>query len=560
MAKYDVAEAFIELLNANGVETVFFNPGIDNIPVLKAMSEYSASSKQTPRGILCLDESVAMSAAHGNYMVSGRPQVVMVHSELGTLQIGGPLHNAQWGRIPVIIFAESSGPAQRKNWLQEPFEQGIMVRNLVKWDHQLSNDEDIGDVVQQAFRIATTEPCGPVYLSFPREIFTKKIDTLTNIPAAGVAATSTPQADVSALSQAAEILISAEDPLIIAGYSGRNPQAVASLVALAETLCARVVTAEIRMNFPNTHPLSACTDTSDGTRDANPFLATSDVVLVIDYDIPYAPPRAKPGADAKIIHIDIEPIKRGVPLWGRRPDILIEADSSQAIPALNEIIRQRLTPEQQRRFHERFKRLESEHKELRSQWHASAMSQAKQTPISPDWFCHCLDEIITEDTIILNQTITPSLSVAQQIHRTKPGTMLACSGGSIGWALGAALGAKLAAPDSTVVSLMGDGAFIFGCPMATLWSAGYYQAPFLSIIFNNHGYAIMRGLFPGTGILDNMGADITPPPDYALVAQACYAYGRTVADPADVRRALKESIDQVHNGRAAVLDVRLGPV
>ena len=557
MVKHVASEAFLEALNAHGVEFIFFNPGIDTVPLLETISKFRASARQTPSGILCLDESVAMTAALGNYMVSGRPQVVLVHSELGTQQVGGALHNAQWGRVPVILCAEPLGPAERVNWRQESFDQGSMVRNCVTWDHQLSENEDMSDVIHQALRIATAEPCGPVYLALPRDAYHKEVDTVTNRAAAGVGATPTPKADVTVLGKAAEIVMNARDPLIIAGYTGRHPQSVVSLVELAETLCARVLSTDIRMNFPNTHPLSACLDPSAVSRRLNPYLTTADVILVIDYDIPYAPPPSVPRGDAKVVHIDIDPKKRGEPLWDRQPDILIEADSSQAIPALNEIIRQRLTPEERARFHERFERLESEHKRLRNKWHDLAMREADRKPISSDWLCRCIDEVITDDTIIVNQTITPSASVAHQIRRTKPGTLLSCSGGSIGWALGAGLGVKLASPDRTVVSLMGDGAFIYGCPVATLWSANFYHAPFLSIIFNNQAYGAIKGLFKEIYTVDNMGADITAPPDYALVAQACNAYGRMVEDPSDVLPALRDAMDHVHNGSSAVLDVKL---
>jgi acetolactate synthase-1/2/3 large subunit len=135
--------------------------------------------------------------------------------------------------------------------------------------------------------------------------------------------------------------------------------------------------------------------------------------------------------------------------------------------------------------------------------------------------------------------------------------MFSCAGGSIGWALGAGLGVKLGFPDRDVISLMGDGAFVYGCPVATLWSSVFYSAPFLSIIFNNQAYNAIKMLFRETYNVDNMGADILNPPDYAMVAQSCNAYGRTVQDPSDVIPALKEALEQIRKGKPAVLDVRL---
>jgi acetolactate synthase-1/2/3 large subunit len=565
MEKYEGAEAFVEVLNAHGVEHIFFNPGSATVPIQVTISKFRAAGKRAPRLILCLDESLTMTAAHGHYMVSGRPQVVMAHCELGTQRVGGAFLNAQFGRIPVILWAGLQLPnSPRVNWKQEPYDQGLIVRNSVKWDHEIQSDENIHDVLQKAFQIAYTEPCGPVYLAFPPSILAEKIDKVV-IPPSDVTPVSTvAPADVDSLGKAAEILIEAENPLIVAGYSGRYHQSVASLVELAETLCAPVITSQTWMNFPHTHPLCAGVEQYRGSRKTNPF-ADADVLLVIDYDMPYAVTETVPGPEVKIIHIDLDPCTRGRPLWGRGSDIFIEANSREAIPALKDIISQRLTPEKRIRFQERFKQLEGKHKKQRESWHALAMTKSHQKPISADWLCHCISEVIDEDAIIATFMITPQAPVTEQIPRTRPGTFIGNAGGSVQFALGAAFGAKIAAPDRTVVSITTDGGFVWSCPVATLWTARAYNAPFLSIIMNNQGYNVIRKMIQkGYGeskvteeIAFEAGVDIKPPPDYALVAQACGAYGRMVEDPTDVMPALRDALDQVRRGRLAVLDVRI---
>jgi acetolactate synthase-1/2/3 large subunit len=557
MEEYGAINIIIDVCNANGVEFLFFNPGIDNVPLLETISKDRASGRKAPRGILCLDEFVAMTAAHGSYMASGRPQAVSVHSELGVLQIGGALHNAQWGKVPVVFFTEIQGPPQRTDWRGDSFDQGTMVRNFVKWDGTLKETDDIGEAFNKAFGIAASEPCGPVYLALPRGVMWSKGQGPKN-KQYKISRGKIPAADAALLNRAAELLIEAENPLIVAGYSGRNLTSVAPLVELAETLSARVLTSDVRVNFPNTHPLAAYLSPTAGF--GNPLLAKADVILAIDYDMHYAAPPTSPAPDARIIHIDIDTVKKGVPLWGRHPDILIKADSSPAIPALTKIIKQKLTAEKRAQLKERYQLLEVEHKTLDGEWRSQAMGQSSKKPITAQWLSRCIDEVIDEDTIIVNQTISPSAIVAHQVHRTKPGTLLSCAGGCIGWAPGAALGVKLAAPDRTVVSLMGDGAFIYGCPEASLWSASFYKAPFLAIIYDNQGYGAIKGLFRERYDVDNMGADITTPPDYSLIARANNAYGRMVDDPADVPKALKDCLAVVRGGQVAVLDVKLAPV
>jgi acetolactate synthase-1/2/3 large subunit len=181
--------------------------------------------------------------------------------------------------------------------------------------------------------------------------------------------------------------------------------------------------------------------------------------------------------------------------------------------------------------------------------------------------CHSIADVMDEDMILVNHTISHSASVTEQIDRTKPGTFLSCPAGSIQFALGAALGAKIAAPEKHVVSIMTDGGFVWGCPVATLWSARAYRAPFLAVICDNQSYGFIKQLVRRTagesesGFSDKMafeaGVDFVPPVDYAMVAEGCGAYGRTVEDPADVPVVLGQAMDEVRRGRAAVVDVRL---
>lgn len=561
MEQYSGAEAFIEVLNANGVEHIFFNPGGEMGSLLATISRFRLLGKRTPQLILCLDEAVALTAAHGHYMVSGRPQVVMVHSELGTLQLGGALHNAQWGRIPAILWAGAQAIGQRTNWMGQPYDQPMSVRNCMKWDHTVGPDENIHEVLQKAFQVACSEPRGPVYLCYPRTVPDKKIDKVT-LSRASTAPL--PAVDDRTLGSVADALIEAKNPVIVAGYTGRYPETVASLVGLAEALCAPVLTGPVWMNFPTTHPLCAGIEQILGSRKANPYLPEADVILVIDYDVPYAAAPGLPGPKANIIQFDIDPLTAGRPLWGRGANTFIKADSRQVIPALSQAIRQRLTPENRDFFRQRFVQLESVHKRWRVGWREMAVSKAKQKPISPDWLCYCLAQLIDEDTILLHHTISQSASATEQIDRTKPGTLLGCAAGSIQWALGAALGAKVAAPDKLVVSIMTDGGFVWGSPVATLWPAVSYKAPFLAIILNNQSYGFIKLLvqrnYGEVAVTDKIafeaGVDINPSADYAAVARACGAYGRTLENPDDVLSVLKEAIEQVRRGKPAVVDVR----
>ena len=562
--QYSGADAFVEVMNAHGVESIFFNPGGEQSLIQATIAKNRMLVKPSPRLVLCLHEAVAMTAAHGHYVVSGKPQLVMVHSELGTQQVGGALHNAQWGRVPMVLFAGFAGTPHRQNWKGDPFDQGLMVRNSVKWDHQIGPDESVQEVLVEALKVAMTEPRGPVYITYSRDALAKKVD---RVPIAPRSIRALPPPAAQDLARTAEILVNARNPLIVAGYTSRYPETIPALIELAETLAAPVLTSQVCLNFPTTHPLSAGIEQILGSVKGNPYVGDADVILVFDYDVPYAAAAGMPKADAKIVHFDVDPLTCGRPLWGRGADLFVKADSRQAIPMLTKALRDRITTELRRQFAERAGQIATTHRQWKSEWRSRALAEASKKPISPDWLCRCLADVMDEEMVLVNHTISHSASPLEQIERSRPGTLVGCPAGSIMFALGAALGAKVAVPQRTVVSIMTDGGFVWGSPVATLWSARAYKAPFLGVICDNQSYGFIHGLVRRTagesesGFSDKMafeaGVDFVPPVDYAGVAEACGAYGRTVEDPDDVPGVLRAAMDEVQHGRAAVVDARL---
>jgi acetolactate synthase I/II/III large subunit len=561
------AEGFIELLNVNHVDYIFLNPGTDTTPIQEAIAHLRSSGSPTPQVILCTHETVALAAAHGYFLATGRPQVVLVHVDVGTQNIGGALHNAQRSRIGVVICAgrspsifEGERPGSRSMgimWWQEQRDQAGIVRNFTKWDYELRFNENAHHVIQRAFQVASTEPCGPVYLTLPREVLVEKITNVKMLDINRFSAPTTPQADPGKLNEAAGILAAAQNPLIIAGYSGRNSAAVAPLVELAETIGARVAASGSTLNFPADHPLCVA-----GTSD---YFKNADAVLIVDNDIPYIPAFVKPAPGARIIQMGIDPIKQDMVMWGFPADILLQADSAKAIPALNDLLRTKMTRASREGADKRVRAAEKEQSLAEKNSREFALSQSTQTPISAEWFCQCLAEAIDDDTIIVDESLTSGMAVARYLPRKKPGTYFSSGGSSLGFGLGASLGIKLARPEKMVVCFEGDGSFIFACPIPALWASNVYGIPFLCVIFNNQGYNAVRANLRATFGKDNFGEkeaffaglDIMPSPDYAMIARACNAYAEIVSDPGDVKAAIARGVEQVKSGRSAVLDVRI---
>ena len=561
------AEAFVELLNAHEVDYIFLNPGTDTFPVQEAVTRFLMEERKAPKIIACPDESVAMSAAHGYFQVTGRAQVILVHVDAGTLQVGGALHNAQRGRIGVVFCAgqapltlEGELKGSRNisiHWTQEQIDQGMIVRGLTKWDYELRRNESIHHVMNRAFQVANAEPPGPVYLSLPREVLMEEVAGVRLPDPEDKRLPVTPQADLEELDKAAMILAESSRPLIIVGDAGRNPKAVDSLVELAELVGAPVSASANRMNFPTTNPLWA-------GRVPGHYLEEADVILMVDVDVPYVPLQGKPGSEAKIVWIDRDPVKESIPLFTFPAHIRLHADSAKALPALTQAVAVHLSSGDRQRLGRRREQVVAAYEKRRVGLDETAKRLSNHTPIAPAWLAHCLDRILGQDVIVLEETVTNAPVVADYLSRTLPGTLLTQGGSSLGWALGAAVGVKLAAPERTVTALVGDGAFLFGCPTASLWVAESAGAPFLTVIFNNQMYYAAKRSWQmgypggyGEQVDQYTGTQLAPSPDYALLAQACYAHGETVERPQDLLRALERALQTVQDGQSAVVDVRL---
>ena len=557
-----VADAFVEHLNAHAIDYLFINPGSDVAPIQESIAKFGASGRRAPRLILCPHESVALAAAHGYFMVTGKPQVVLVHADVGTLNLGANLHNAQRGRAGVVICAgtpprTTEGRTRHMDWMQAQIDQAATVKGFIKWHHDVTGPDDLRAAMQRAFHVAGTEPTGPVYVTLPKDVLEQPMEAHTSEPVSAQLAAA-PAPDSARLDQAAEWLIAAERPLILSAYAGRSLEAFAALIRLAEAVAAPVVESRHRLNFPSSHPLHLgfC---------PFPYAAEADCILVLDHDVPWIPAQGQPSSNCRVIQIDIDTRKRDMPFWGFTVDLSIEADSRRALPALAEIVEGRLTAADRSRIDVRRRAVQADHDAQRSGWRQRALDLAARQPIAPEWAALCLNQFVDEQTVIVSEAVSNNPALWHHLGLDVPGTYYQSLGSGLGWGLGAAVGAKLAAPSKTIICVVGDGSWGFGSPIAAYWVAEQYHTPFLTVIFDNQGYAAtmeaIASASPGGYARTNRtypACDLpTPPERYARLAEAMGLRARTVHDPAELEATIRDALNEVRNGRSALVDVRI---
>jgi acetolactate synthase I/II/III large subunit len=556
----EAAADLVALLADEGVQHLFINPGTDTAPVQEAMAAARAANAPRPRTVLCLHEHVALSAAIGHHMASGRPQAIMVHVDAGTLNLGGSIHNAQRNRVPVVVFAgrapyttdvQVRGHRDSSiHWQQEQIDQPGAMRSFGKWHMEVPRGRELAAIVRRAFQVVQSDPHGPAYVMLPREALMEP--GAGSLPAA-LRPPAPPGPDPAALAAVADALAGARRPLVVTGRTGAHPENVPVLVRIAELLGAPVVDHRDRVNFPSEHPLWAAG--GDG------LLARADAVLLLDVEVPWVPAIAAPPAGARILQIDIDCAKVSMPLWSYPVEVGVTADTRTALPRLEAALRELATAEQLSEWAARRREVEAELGEARAGWRRQAASRAPAD--APDAVLAELNRALPDDAVVLEEAVTNRPAVVRQVGRA-PGRQFSSGSPALGFAIGGAIGVKLARPEAPVVAVCGDGSFNFGVPTAALWTARRVGAPFVTVVLNNHAYHASKrpvlSLYPdgaAAAAQDFPETELTPETDYALLARACGAEGRAVDAPGDIGDAVRWALAEAAHGRCVVLDARL---
>ena len=560
------SDALMASMKLGGVDNLFFVSGSEIAFYQESAAKAREREWPSPRLVTMTHEGAALNAAIGSAMVSGQPAATAVHVDVGTLNYGAGIHTAWRGGYPVLMMA-GAGPRAYPGtmtggrdggiqWVQEPRDQGEIVRQYTKHDHRLEHLDNPGLMVSRLLQVAMSDPRGPVYLTVPREVAMQSLPGSTSFPTRdqlGVARPSWP--DPKDARTAAEWLIKANNPCIYVAKSGRRPESVEALVRLAELLALPVMETQTdKMNFPTTHPLYG---TGPSAKDA-------DALLVIESPAAFVPGRGAPSADAKIIWVDVDAVQSRYKTMEHRADMWLPVSVAGAAQAIYDAATGLLTKSDMSRIADRRSRLETLKQEKEQAAEDAAAKASKRTPLHPRWVAYQLGQIMEDNAILLDDALSNTPFVQAYHKRSQPGTYFKSGGSTGGWGSGAAFGAKMAKPNSDVILASGDGYFMFGTPLAGLWAAGHHGAPFLTVVFVNGSYSTgtrgLKGTYPeGSAVrAENYdGGLFDPPPDFAKLAEAANGYGETVYEADEVGPALRRGLEQVRNGTPALIAAKI---
>ncbi|MEO7938617.1 MAG: thiamine pyrophosphate-requiring protein [Burkholderiaceae bacterium] len=560
------ALVLLRTLRAHGVDYFFCNPGTDFPAIVEAfaMAESDAEiARSVPRPIVVPHENAAVAIAHGVYLMTGRPQAVMVHVNVGTANMVNGAANAARDQAPILLMAGRTpitetgllGSRSRNiHWAQEMFDQAGMLREFVKWDCELKMTSETQAAVDRAMELMMTSPRGPAYLALPREIISMPIKVAATHRVRAVACA--PWPDPAAIQQLAELVRTAKRPLIITSTCGRTPAGFDALCTLTQKAAIGVVTLYGRyVCLPTTHDMHLGFQTK-------PFLEDADLIVVLECDVPWIPSLENPPADCKVVHIGEDPAFSRYPTRGFPVDLSIRSDAAVALRALEAEL-QRQEPDsgpESTAVAARRTLIAERRRILRASWKSMGDKAANAAHIAPETISRCLSDAAGPDAIFVNEYPLR----LEHVDRERAGGCLGLSpAGGLGWGLGAAIGVKLAAPERLVIATLGDGAYIFDNPSACHWVSAAQQLPVLTVIFNNQMYGAVRNSTSAMykeGVSGEKGctllADLSPSPAFEKIVEASGGYGERVDDPAQLPAAIARAIQVVmQEKRQALLNV-----
>ena len=568
VSDFSSAYYLLEGLKEVGIDYLFCNLGTDHAPIIEEMAHRRKRGEPMPDVVRCPHENTAAHMAGGYALVTGRGQGVLVHVDVGTANAANAMHNLYRSRLPVLLMA-GKAPYTSHNeligtrdthvhFVQEPFDQGSLVRPYVKWEWTLPSGVVVKEALARACAIMQSAPRGPVYLMMQRETLTQHwdVDEVHRFASDRFGALAGAGADPALIAALADRLLAAANPILITGYGGLDALGAQKIDELARFAGIPIYEANSKSNISYESPCFAGFSADDALPDA-------DVGLLVDVEAPWFPADVKPNDKAFWAHIDVDVLKLGSPMWTFPGHMRMQGSTGRILDQLLSELKSKATPGFKAAAAARLERLKAVRRARVAHAAKLAADKGQVGAINPHYLMAELGKVLDDQDIIFNEAVTNTPAVLLQIPRRVPNTAFNTNGAGLGWSSPMALGAKLAAPERMMVQVVGDGGFYFCNPCSVFAVAQQYRLPFLSIVLDNSGWSAVKQstlrVYPDgdAHAVNEFEAELAPKVEFGKVAEAFGAHAEKLTDPAEVPAALARCVKTVRDGRAALLHAKV---
>jgi len=546
-------DLLVQQIKDAGVKFVFTNTGSYEVGFFDALIKEPAIQL-----ILGLHEGVVVSMADGYHRITKNPAFVNVHVIAGTAQMAGQLYNAHKDNSSLIVTA---GLLDNEIFSDDiflgasaGFDQKEINRQFTKISWEVKNAESIPVMTRRGFKVATTQPGGPVYLAYANYALEAKNVKGEVVPGRNFMIPSDIKANPALIEKTAKMLVEAKNPVVLFGDEVWKSDAQDKAVEFAELLALPASPArEAFRSFPCHHPLSI------GRYSPGQALMGNDADLIVTFG-------TKDFGRNTVVSIENTPtlIRCGLNTanMGRTYpfDLAVVGSVKEILTDLIDCIQGMLTGERIRSIREsRYSDIAAFTKKSRDEFMSGAKANFNKTPIHPDRLGFEMSRLLDKNAVIVSENFGGSYDFFNFGLREDETMWMFNTSYSLGWGVGAAMGAKLGQPDRQVVLSIGDGSVMYSA--AGFWTQARYGIPILNIVWNNRNYQTVRNSFHRSGgKMAETGhyAGIylgDPDIDFVKLAESQGVKGEKVTSPNEIEAAIKRGIQSTRDGNPYLIDV-----
>ncbi|MDA4117000.1 MAG: biosynthetic-type acetolactate synthase large subunit [Thaumarchaeota archaeon] len=543
--KMSGARATVEALEREKVDYIFGMPGGANLPF------YDALWDSKIKHVLVRHEQLAAHMADAYGRVSRKAGVCSATSGPGATNLITGIATAFADSSPVVAITGQVAKAMTgRNAFQETDIVGIATP-VTKYTLQPLSAAEVPFAVKRAFYIATTGRPGPVLLDLPKDVQQEEAEMIFPDSVEVRAYRSNVPVDAQDIERAAEMMVSAERPILWGGGGVRIADAARPFTALAELLMMPVITTlQGKGDFPENHPLSLGPIGMHGRAEANKLVSECDLLVAVGVRFSdrstgnfgeFAP-------GAKIIHIDADPTEFNK---NKMVDLSILGDANQVLTTLFDAVARRLTRTRDAGANPWLKRVNGVREELAG----IPAYRDSYAELSGPKIVKMMRDILPPEAILTTGVGRHQMWCEIHYRVLRPRTWITSTGlGTMGFGLPAAVGAKFAEPDVPVVDFDGDGSFVM--TEQALATAVEEGLPIISVIINDRSLGMVEQWQRLMYNRRYIGIKFPNVPDFVKLAEAYGAHGRTVGSLEEFGKALREGLA---NEGPTVIEVPVSP-
>ncbi|WP_083270570.1 acetolactate synthase large subunit [Bacillus marinisedimentorum] len=513
------AELMVKNLEAEGIEYIFGVPGEENIDFMDALLASDMKFVTTRH------ETGAAYMAGTMGRLTGKPGVSLATLGPGATNMMTGVANSNMDLSPMIAITGQADLERQYKGIHshQVYDLKEMYNTVTKWNTSVDDPEIIPGVVRKAYHLATAEKPGATHIVLPEDIADMDVE-YKELPKMNH---HTSEASDSTIKEAADLIKNAKQPLIMAGNGVTRGGASEDLQALAEKLQVHVThTFMGKGALPYTHDLSLLTSGLGGKDYINCGFEHADLIIAVGYDmVEYPPKNWNPEADTPVLHIDTEEAETDAHYPVK---LNVVGDISANLRKLAETADKR--SEKNEHYAELRKKILDEIEDY---------ANDDSFPIKPQRIISDLRSVLGEDDILLSDTGAHKMWIARMYHCYKPNTCLISNGlASMGIALPGAIGAKLAKPDSKVVAVAGDGAFLM--TGEELETAVRLELPLVVMVWKDNSYGLIG--WKQMNEFDRKSNVDFGNPDFVKLAEAYGAEGHRIEDEKELKPTLEKAL------------------